>query len=410
MSKNPASKKKPNRKRRGRGEGSVFERENGQWVGSISLGYNEAGKRIRRTVYGNSKKEVLDVLDRLRNDARVGTLPDATGMTVGQLLDRWLKSSESKTEARTVEERGRIIKNHLRPRLGGVRLAKLTALHVEGLYSDMRRDGVGASTIRHAADALGVALSHACKLKLIAANPAAAVDKPNSPEREMLFLTPEQAKILLDVARDQHCYALIVLALASGCRQGELLALGWDDVDLQKGSLTVRRSLSQADQGFILKEPKTAASRRTIALPDLAVSVLTAHKAAALKAGLLSAPIFCTRDGGYLLKRNVLRALRAVIRRANTPPGMINRGGRPKKGASPRGKPVFEPLKILPARLRFHDLRHTHASVLLSQGQSLRAVSQRLGHANPALTLRVYAHCMPSDDAQLAAALNRLLG
>jgi integrase len=142
----------------------------------------------------------------------------------------------------------------------------------------------------------------------------------------------------------------------------------------------------------------------------MAVGVLTQHKAAMLKAGLLSAPVFCTRDGRYLLKRNVLRALRAVIRRANTPPGRINKGGRPKKGAPPRPKESFKMLDLVPAKLRFHDLRHTVASVLLSQGQSVRAVSQRLGHSNPALTLRVYAHCMPSDDAQLASSLNRLLG
>jgi len=226
----------------------------------------------------------------------------------------------------------------------------------------------------------------------------------------MLFLTPEQVKILLAAALDQRCYPLLILALATGCRQGELLALSWEDLDLQNGAVTVRRSLAQTGQGFEVKEPKTAASRRTIALPDLAVSVLTAHKAAKLKAGPLSAPVFCTRDGGYLLKRNVLRSLRAVVRRANTPCGKINKGGRPKKGEGPRPKDSFELLKLIPAKLRFHDLRHTVASVLLSQGQSVRAVSQRLGHSNPAVTLRIYAHCMPSDDAQLAAGLNRVFG
>ncbi len=177
-----------------------------------------------------------------------------------------------------------------------------------------------------------------------------------------------------------------------------------------RATLTVRRSLAQTDDGFVVKEPKTASSRRTVALPGLAVSVLTEHKAASLKAGLLDAPVFCTRGGNWLLKRNVLRALRAVIRRANTPPGKINKGGRPKKGQTPRAKEKFEMLKLIPAKLRFHDLRHTVASILLSQGQSVRAVSQRLGHSNPALTLRVYAHCMPSDDPQLAAALDKMLG
>jgi integrase len=398
------------RKRRGRGEGSVFERDDGLWVGCISLGYTESGKRKRKTVYGATKKAVLDELDRLRSEARVGSLPDAGGLTVGQLLDRWLESSKASTEARTFEERQRLVRNHLRPRLGGLRLARVNALHVESFYADMARDGVGATTIRHSANVLGVALSHACNLKLIPFNPAAAIKKPKAPRRHMLFLTPEQVKILLDAARGRPCFPLVVLALATGCRQGELLALMWEDLDLANGTLTVRRSLAQTDKGFVVKEPKTAASRRTITLPDLAVAVLTEHKAAALRAGLLGAPVFCTRGGNWLLKRNVLRALRAVIRRANTPPGKINRGGRPKKSAPPRPKEEFEMLKLIPAKLRFHDLRHTVASILLSQGQSVRAVSQRLGHSNPALTLRVYAHCMPSDDPQLAAALNKMLG
>jgi integrase len=398
------------RKRRGRGEGGVYRRADGQWVGSISLGYADSGKRKRKAVYGATKKEVMDKLDRFRAEARVGSLPGAGELTVGQLLDRWLESSKASTETRTFEERQRLVKNHLRPRLGGLKLAKVNALHVESFYADMARDGVGATTVRHVANVLGVAFSHACKLKLLPFNPAAAIQKPKAPKRQMLFLTPEQAKVLLDAARGQPCYPLLVLALATGCRQGELLALTWDDIDLAKGTLPVRRSLAQTDAGFQLKEPKTAASRRTITLPDLAVSVLTEHKAAALKAGLLDASVFCTSTGNWLLKRNVYRSLRAVVRRANTPPGKVNKGGRPKKGTLPKPKDNFEMLKLIPAKLRFHDLRHTVASILLSQGQSVRAVSQRLGHSNPALTLRVYAHCMPSDDPQLAAALNKMLG
>jgi integrase len=398
------------RRRRGRGEGGIFQRADGQWVGTISLGYTDSGKRKRKTVYGASKKEVIDKLDRFRSEARVGNLPDAGGLTVGQLLDRWLESSKASTETRTFEERERLVKNHLRPRLGALKLAKVNALHVESFYADMARDGVGATTVRHAANVLGVAFSHACNLKLIPFNPVAAIKKPKAPKRQMLFLTPEQVKILLEAAKGRPCFPLVVLALATGCRQGELLGLTWEDIDLAKGTLTVRRSLAQTDAGFQIKEPKTAASRRMITLPDLAISVLTEHKAAALKAGLLDAPVFCTRDGNWLLKRNVLRALRAVIRRANTPPGKINKGGRPKKDAAPRVKEEFEMLNLIPAKLRFHDLRHTVASILLSQGQSVRAVSQRLGHSNPALTLRVYAHCMPSDDPQLAASLNKMLG
>jgi integrase len=162
-------------------------------------------------------------------------VPDAGGLTVGQLLDRWLASSKATRETRTFEERQRIVKNHLRPRLGGLKLAKINALHVESLYADMARDSVGATTVCHAASVLGVAMSHACKLKLIPFNPAAAIKKPKAPKRQMLLLTSEQVTILLKVAEGQPCYPLLVLALATGCRQGELLALTWDNVDLTKG-------------------------------------------------------------------------------------------------------------------------------------------------------------------------------
>src|SRR5581483_8317552 len=108
--------------------------------------------------------------------------------------------------------------------------------------------------IRHAASVLGVAFSHACHLKLIPYNPVAAIKKPKAPKRHMLFLTPEQAKVLLAAAKDRPAYALIVLALSTGCRQGELLALTWDDIDLVKATLTVRHSLAQTDAGFQVKE------------------------------------------------------------------------------------------------------------------------------------------------------------
>lgn len=403
-------RKKKGRKRRGRGEGSVYQRADGLWIASISLGYDVDGKRQRLVVAGTTKKEAMDALEEKKAQARVGSLPDAGGLTVGQLLDRWLETSKARTEVSTFDMRQSIVKNHLRPRLGALKLAKVTALHIESLYADMGRDGVGATTVRNSAAVLGAAFSHACSLKLIPYSPVASIKKPKASRRDMLFLTADQVKILVAAAKGRPFYPLIVTALATGCRQGELLALTWDDLDLVKGTLTVRRSLGQTDSGVRIKEPKTPSSRRTIALPELAVEVLTAHKAAALKAGLLDAPVFCSKDGKFLLKANVLRALRCIITRANTPPGKIDKGGRRKAGQERSKDEPVELLKLIPAKLRFHDLRHTMASILLSQGQSVRAVSQRLGHSNAALTLRVYAHCMPSDDPQLAVALNKMLG
>jgi integrase len=386
---------KKNRKRRGRGEGSVFERDDGQWVGSVSMGYLESGKRKRRTVYGETKQAVLDKLDRLRGDARAGNLPDAGSLTVGQLLDRWLQSNKPKMGVRTFEEREKTVASHVRPRLGALKLAKLTTLHVESFYADLHNDNVGPWAVRHAANALGAALNHACRLKLIPSNPAAAVPKPAEPKREMLCMTQEQARHLLAASRCRTVFPLLAVAIGTGCRQGEILALTWEDIDLRKGTLTVRRCLSETKQGFILKEPKTAASRRTVTLPDFVVEALVEHKAAMLKAGLIASPVFCSRTGNHLFKRNLLRSFWAAVQGADTQAAKL--------------PPEQAGALTIPAGLRFHDLRHTSASLLLSQGQSLRAVSQRLGHSNPALTLKVYAHCLPSDDAQLAAGLARMM-
>lgn len=397
------------RKRRGRGEGGVHFREDRQlWEGSISFGYDGQGKRNRKRVFADSKQGVLDEIARLRAEARAGTLPDTGKLTTGQLLDRWLASSKPQTAPRTYEEREAVIRTHVKSRLGGTPLGRLTALHVEGFYADMARDKVGPSAARHAAAALVAALNYARRLRLVPFNPAEGVPMPPEPRREMLCLDRAQVRILLDAARPWACYPLLTLALGAGLRQGELLGLTWPDLDLDARTVRVRRALSWTrSDGFMIKEPKSKAAVRTVKIPPAAAVVLAEHRKKQLAAGLIRAPIFCTASGGYLSNRNVLRSLKSIIDRVNDP-GRNWKGGRPKKDA-PKPEPR-ERLAILPDGLRFHDLRHTVASILLSGGESLRAVSQMLGHANPALTLRVYAHCLPGDDEKLCAALERVIG
>ncbi|HVL14796.1 MAG TPA: site-specific integrase [Gemmata sp.] len=154
-------------------------------------------------------------------------------------------------------------------------------------------------------------------------------------------------------------------------------------------TLSIRRSLSREGKEHVVKEPKSRTSRRTITLPMFAVNALHNHRAAALKAGAITSPVFCTRTGKHLDKKNVLRAFRTVV-------GRVNAAERKRAGET-----GTEP-DVIPERIRFHDLRHTHASALIAAGASIKAVSRRLGHADVAITLRVYAHVMP-DDAKLAS-------
>jgi integrase len=241
------------------------------------------------------------------------------------------------------------------------------------------------------------ALRHAVQLKLIPFNPAADVVKARPEEKEMPFLSESQAKLFLDTAQGRRLYALFALAVGSGMRQGELLGLQWADIDFDKGTVSVQRSLAQIKGKFVVKEPKSKRGRRTIKLPKFALDALTGHRQAMLNEGNIAAPVFCTRTGQYIGKSNLIRQVfKPILKRANE---------RAAKEAKERGA---EPA-LLPA-IRFHDLRHTHATSLLAQGHSIKAVSQRLGHASIELTLRVYAHVLPTDDGVLADGLDRMFG
>lgn len=392
------------RARRGRGEASIFFREDKQlWVGTVSLGYGADGRRIRKTVYAPSKKEVGEELRKLQVDHDAGRLVETEELTVGEYLTRWLQNTaKEKCRPATWERYRQLVELYLVPFLGRIKLAKLAPIHVEQLYAEMgrgigERKPSGAYTRKFAGVILSIALRHAVRMKLIPANPAADVVKARPVERETAFMTASQARRFLEAAKSNQNYALFALALASGARQGELLALSWADLDFGNGTIDIRRSLSRAGKEFHVKEPKSRSSRRTISIPLFALNALSEHRTASLRAGQITGPVFCTRTGGYLDKKNVLRAFRGIVARAN-------------KTVHAEAEKINAQPDLIPDSLRFHDLRHTHASGLIASGCSIKAVSRRLGHADVSITLRVYAHLMPDDDAKLASSAGALYG
>ena len=392
-----------NRKRRGRAEGSIFERADGRWSAEVSLGYDGHGKRIRKTVYGADKGAVAEKLRKLQTDHDAGHLIDTEQMTVGEYLTRWLLSAKDKTEGNTFARYEQLTNQYLIPAVGRIKLTKLRPLNVESAYASMSRDTpdgkvvATANTRKSAGVVLGIALRNAVRLKLITSNPAADVRKPRSAFREMVFMTPSQARRFLATAKGSRNYALYAVALGSGERQGELLALSWGDLNLDAGMMDVRRALSQVKNEFVLKEPKSRCSRRTVTLPEFVVNALRDHRQAALKAGLIAAPMFATKNGTYLQKSNVLREFKSLVKVANE--------DATKKAAETKAE-----VDLIPAGVRFHDLRHTHASCLIGAGHSIKAVSRRLGHADITITLKVYAHLMPDDDVKLASGAGVLFG
>lgn len=390
------------RKARGRGEGSIGCQD-GRWFAYISLGYDEKGKRIRKRVYADSKKDAQKELRRLQNEHDAGRLVETEEITVGEYLTRWLdNTAKNNVGPQTFVRYSQLVNLYLKPILGGVKLSKLSPLHVEQCYSTMtkgfgERKPAGATTRKFAGVILSTALRHAVRIKLISHNPAADVAKAKPAEREMKFMTDKQVKCFLTAAQGQGLYSLFVTAIGTGMRQGELLGLQWNDIDFEKGTLEVKRSLAWVKKEAILKEPKSKSGKRTIGIPPFVLAALRELRTDALKTGQITAPVFCTRTGKHLDKKNVLRSFKNVVKKAN----VAEREGAEKAGGEPN---------LIPDEIRFHDLRHTHASCLIAAGHSIKAVSRRLGHGSIEITLRVYAHLMPNDDEKLTTGVEALFG
>jgi integrase len=370
------------RKRRGRGEGSIFQRADGLYVSSVSLGYDGNGKRRRKTVYGQTKAEVQQKLRQLQEQAERGQLLNSPDVTLAAYLAEWLAGVRETVQPGTYNNYESHVRLHITPRIGGTKLRALTAPLVKSFLNQMAEGGASPVLRGKVAVTLGVALSEAVEMDLLPSNPAHSVRKPKAARREMASLVPEQAAAFLDAARQDRLFALYAVALDTGARQGELYGLQWQDVDFEAGCLHVRRSLRELRGKLSLGPPKTEQSRRRIDLCPYSLDALNEHRARMLAEGHYrpDGPVFCDTDGGWLRKSNVRRrSYLPTLRRAGL------------------------------SGVRFHDLRHTVASLLLSDGESVKVVSERLGHANAAMTLNIYAHVAPGAQARAAARLDALL-
>jgi integrase len=369
-----------NRKRRGRDEGSLYQRGDGLWVGSLSLGYDQAGKHRRRVVYGKTKREAQQKLDKMKRDAAGGMLVEPTRQTVEGYLRQWLEAARPTIRRNTHRCYEGIIRNHVAKHIGPVALSKLTALGVQGLYAAMQAAG-DSPRLRHLTHAvLHRAFKQAVRQNLIPRNPCDAVSPPRVARATMKALNADEAGRLLSAAAGDRLEALFVLALATGMRQGELFGLMWPDLDLDAATLSVQRQLEEINGQHALTEPKSARGRRRIDLPAVAVRAMWEHKARMLAEGHLDGPVFCDSRGGFLRKSNFIRQVfKPLLTRAELPD------------------------------IRFHDLRHTAATLLLAQGVHPKIVQERLGHAQISLTLDTYSHVLPSMGQEAAAKLDGVL-
>jgi integrase len=370
------------RKRRGRSEGSIYQRGDGLWACSLSLGYDGDGKRKRRTVYAASKPEVQQKLLKLQDRAESGRLADPSALTVGQFLERWLADIEPAVAGNTHRAYKRSCDKHLTPQLGGVRLTQLAPLHVQALYTGLAAAGVSNDGQKRAGVALGVALQHAVDLHLVPHNVARDVKKPRHQPNEMQALDPEQVQKFLAEARADRLFALYVFLLDSGAREAKAFALRWSDVDWERGAVGIVRSLEEIDGSLALKENKTKKSRRRVALSPFTMAALADHRKAMLAEGSYQpdGTVFCDTAGGWLRKSNVLpRSFRPILKQA--------------------GLPAVRP----------YDLRHSSATLLLLAGEDSKVVAERLGHSSTVLTQNTYQHVLPGMQEQAAKKLDAIL-
>jgi integrase len=374
------------RSRRGRGEGSIFQRKSdGRWVGTVSLGYRPDGKRDRRIVYGGSKKEVQEKLRILQSAHYLGELKDPSTMTVAAWLDCWLDTIvKPRCSPTTYERREQVARLHVVPLVGHMKLQQVGPMHVHGMVAALEKNGDSAWVRQSAVNVLHGAFVAARKFKLITANPLDDLPRPKPINPEMVILTEAQLRRFLDAVRPFRLGAFFATAAGTGARFGELAALQWDDIDFDVGTLSIRRTMVRTKAGVVIKPPKSKASLRTIVLPPSLLQVLGDHRRDMLAAGRIRAPVFCTKAGGYVDRGDLRqRVLLPAIRTVN------------ESGVDPLPK------------FRTHDLRHSHASLLLRGGGSLKAVSRRLGHSDVAFTLRTYVHLLPDADEQLAKQFER---
>jgi integrase len=383
--------------------GSLKKRSEKSWSIVLYLGRDPiTGKKKQswRTVHG-TKKDAERELNRLLHELNTGAYLDPSKLTVGEYLDKWLSDyAKTNVSGKTYERYEGIVRDHLKPALGAHLLTKLQPLHVQAHYSaalkDGRKDGrdggLSAQTVVHHHRVLREALHRAVRWGLVARNVADAVEPPRPEKVEIKAIDEAQTVWLIEASERTRLYIPILLAVTTGMRRGEILALRWQDVELNHGFLTVRRSLQQTKAGGLKFKQTKGRRPRPISIPQLLTDALaghqvkqTAHKVA-LGAGYQDHDLVCCVEDGSIWKPSAFTsAYRDLLRRR----------------------------KI--RNIRFHDLRHSHASQLLRAGVNPKVISERLGHSKVAFTLDVYSHLLPGmqeeaatkTDAGLRAAVGR---
>jgi integrase len=372
-------------KKRSNGEGSITRRKDGLYMARYTV--QTATGTKRKTLYGKNREDVAEKLVDALSNRNQGLVFDAGSQTVGEYIEQWLQTSaRGSVRESTYESYRNQVRRYVVPAIGRVKLKRLSAMQIQGMYRAMLDRGLSPRTVQYTHAVLHRALRQAVRWGLVPRNVSEDVDRPRLRREEIRPLNRHQARHLLNTAGESsdRFEALYVLALHTGMRPGELLGLKWEHVNFDEGSLQLNRALA----GKNLTAPKTSLSRRRIDLSNASIAALKAHRKRQLEARMHKAGlwrdhglVFPSTVGTPLFHRNVVRAFKDLLKRAG-----------------------------LPQSTRLYDLRHTCATLLLGSNVHPKYVQELLGHASIALTLDTYSHVLKGMDGGIGGAMDEALG
>lgn len=363
-------------KRRGKGEGSITRKGNG-WQGYITIGYNPSnGNPIRDYVYGKTRKEVQDKLAEKINLRARGIFIEPNNITVKDWMLKWLEGREAILSYSSIRNYRGFINNHIIPSLGDIKLKKLRREQIQSMVNDKmkeKRNGKNLSprTIKYILGTLSTSLEQARDDRIIYINEAKKVEVPKQIKKEMEVFTLDEMNLFLDKTVSSRHYCAYVLVLATGLRLGELLGLTWENVDFSKGKIKITKQVvTESGRVKIKKKLKTGGSERTIRVPEKVLKELRKQKKQISEEKLALGKsyqdnnlVFCTTVGKPYDPRNFSRYFKVNLKRSG-----------------------------IEKNIRFHDLRHTFATLSLELRVPPKTIQKILGHQSIKTTLDLYAH------------------
>ena len=376
-------------KKRANGEGNIRKRKDGRWEGRYTAGHDPVtGKQIFKNVLGKTQAEVKEKLKKALVETGQVDISKAGKYTVGTWMDEWFENvAKIKVRPSSHQTYRGYIDNHIKPNIGSIPLEKLTTMDLQKLYrklltkgrverieSKEQPKGLSAKTVRNINQVISSALDLAVAQKIILSNPTDACELPKVEHQEMQTIPAEQLQAFLREARASGVYEMYYIELATGLRRGELLGLKWSDIDWKNGIIKVRRQVARVD-GKIVEVPlKTKNSYRAVTISPQAIEVLKQQKAMTNDQYVFPSP-----NGGPISPDSVRHMLHRVLERAGIP------------------------------KVRFHDLRHTFATIALQNGVDIKTVSGMLGHFSAGFTLDTYAHVTTAAQKEAAQTMGNVL-